>query len=206
MTRIVLATHNDHKVHELRLILGDTLAQRGLEIVGMSQFPEVGDVAETEVTFAGNAALKAVTVAQATGFPAIADDSGLAVEVLGGCPGVFSARWSGNTAGVGAPRAVKDRANLELLLAQIADVPDEHRAAAFVCAAAFAQPSGEVVVREGSVSGHLVRVPRGDGGFGYDPIFVPEGSTRTMAEHSDAEKNAISHRARAFAALAPLLA
>lgn len=205
MTRIVLATRNEHKVHELRQILGDLVESLGLEIVGASDFPEVGDVAETEVTFAGNATLKARALADATGLPAVADDSGLAVDVLGGCPGVFSARWSGSLAGASAARADKDRANLDLLLEQIAEVPDEHRAAAFVCAAVLALPDGTLEVCEGRVEGSILRAPRGSNGFGYDPIFRPRGSQRSMAEHTDQEKNAISHRGNAFRALEPVL-
>jgi XTP/dITP diphosphohydrolase len=162
-------------------------------------------VPETEVTFLGNASLKAVTLAAATGLPAVADDSGLAVEVLGGAPGVFSARWSGTTAGVDATRAVRDRANLDLLLEQVADVPDEHRGAAFVCAAVLALPDGRVEGVEGRVEGRLAREPRGTNGFGYDPVFVPAGDTRTLAEYTDEEKNAISHRGKAFRALEPVL-
>ncbi len=205
MTRLVLATRNEHKVHELRQILGGLCAELGLTIVGASDFPEVPDVPETEVTFVGNARLKAVALAEATGLPAVADDSGLAVDVLAGCPGVFSARWSGSHAGAEAPRPAKDRANLELLLEQVMDVPDEHRGAAFVCAAVLAMPDGRVESVEGRVEGDIVREPLGDNGFGYDPIFRPRGSARTMAQHTDAEKNAISHRGNAFRALEPVL-
>lgn len=216
--RLVLATRNEHKVHELRQILGDVCRELGLEIVGADAFPEVADVPETEVTFVGNARLKAVALAGATGLPAVADDSGLAVDVLGGCPGVFSARWSGSAAGPDAGRQEKDRANLELLLEQLADVPDEHRRAAFVCAAVLAVPSddgrvadvdgpgGEVIGVEGRVEGMIAREPRGDNGFGYDPIFVPDADpARTLAEFTNAEKNAISHRGNAFRALEPIL-
>jgi XTP/dITP diphosphohydrolase len=191
MTRLVLATRNAHKVSELRRILS------GFEVVGVDAFPGVPDVAETGVTFAENALLKAHAVARATGLPAVADDSGLCVEVLGGAPGVFSARWSG--------RHGDDRANLELLLAQISDVPDVHRAAWFACAAALALPDGTEHVAQGRLDGHMARAPRGSGGFGYDPIFVPEGGTRTLAEYGPEEKDAVSHRGRAFRALAPVV-
>ena len=201
--RVVLATRNEHKIHELGQILADLVAELDLEIVGAADFPDVPDVPETEVTFAGNATLKAVTLARVTGLPAIADDSGLTVDVLGGSPGVFSARWSGTFAGAGASRAERDRANLRLLLEQVEDVADEHRAAAFVCAAVLAMPDGRVTSAEGRVSGRLIRVPRGTNGFGYDPAFVPEGETRTTAEMTDAEKNVISHRGRAFRSLGP---
>ena len=203
--RVVLATRNEHKVHELTQILADLVAELDLEIVSVADFPGVEDVPETEVTFVGNATLKAQAVCRATGLPALADDSGLAVDVLGGSPGVFSARWSGSTAGADAPRPVRDRANLDLLLEQVADVPDEHRGAAFRCAAVLALPGGDTVSAEGAVHGALIPVPRGTNGFGYDPAFVPTGSDRTLAEHTDEEKNAISHRGAAFRALEPLL-
>ena len=194
MRRIVLATRNPHKVGELRAILGDLIGELDLEIVGMDEFPDVADVVETGVTFAQNATLKAIAAAEATGLPALADDSGLAVAVLGGSPGVYSARWAGTHG--------QDRANLELLLAQLADVPDEHRSAAFVCAAALAMPDGRVVVREGRMPGTLAREPRGDNGFGYDPILVVDGDLRTAAQLNPEEKNVISHRGKAFRALA----
>jgi XTP/dITP diphosphohydrolase len=194
MSRLVLATRNAHKVSELRRILAGL---DGLEIVGVDAFPGVPDVAETGVTFAENALLKAHAVARATGVPAVADDSGLCVEVLGGAPGVFSARWSG--------RHGADRANLELLLAQLSDVPDAHRAAWFACAAALALPDGAERVVEGRLDGSVAKAPRGSGGFGYDPIFVPDGNTRTLAEYGPEEKDAISHRGRAFRALAPVV-
>ena len=194
MRRIVLATRNAHKVSELQAILDDLVGELELEIVGVGEFPDVADVVETGVTFAENATLKAVAAAEATGLPALADDSGLAVEVLGGAPGVYSARWAGTHG--------QDRANLDLLLAQLTDVPDEHRAAAFVCAAVLALPDGTVVVREGRMPGTLAREPRGENGFGYDPILVVDGDVRTAAELSPEDKNAISHRGKAFRALA----
>ena len=203
--RIVLATRNEHKVHELRQILADLVDELDLEVVGADDVDGAPDVAETEVTFLGNARLKAVALAEATGLPSVADDSGLAVEVLGGSPGVFSARWSGSAAGADAGRAQRDRANLDLLLEQVGDVPDEHRGAAFVCAAVIAMPDGRVEGVEGRVEGRLVREPRGTNGFGYDPVFVPTGQERTLAEYTDAEKNAISHRGNAFRALVPVL-
>ena len=194
MTRVVLATRNAHKVIELREILADLVEEIGLEVVGVTEFPDVEDVVEDGVTFAENATLKAAAVARATGLPAIADDSGLAVDVLGGAPGIFSARWSGAHG--------SDRANVELLLSQLGDVRDEHRAAGFVCAAALAMPDGRVVVREGQVRGTLTRAPRGTNGFGYDPILLVDGDKRTLAEYDNIEKNAISHRGVALRALA----
>jgi XTP/dITP diphosphohydrolase len=152
-------------------------------------------VKETGVTFAENALLKAHSLAQVTGLPAVADDSGLCVDVLGGAPGIFSARWSG--------RHGDDRANLDLLLAQLADVDAPHRTAHFACAAALALPDGTERVVEGILEGTLRHAPVGDGGFGYDPILQPLGETRTCAQLTPEEKNAISHRGRAFRVLVP---
>ena len=195
--RVVLATRNAHKLGELRAILAD-LGVR-VELVGVTDFPDVPDVAETELSFAGNALLKAVAVAEATGLPAIADDSGICVDALNGMPGIFSARWAGKHG--------DDAANLDLLLAQVSDVPDEHRGAQFVCAAALAEPGGaRRVVEEGRIEGVLLRERHGEGGFGYDPIFRPNGYDVTTAELTSDEKNRISHRRLAFAALAPHLA
>ncbi|TDC67456.1 RdgB/HAM1 family non-canonical purine NTP pyrophosphatase [Streptomyces hainanensis] len=196
MHRLVLATRNAHKVTELRSILAD--AGITAELVGADAFPEVGDVKETGVTFAENALLKARALAAATRLPAVADDSGLCVDVLGGAPGIFSARWAG--------RHGDDRANLELLLAQLADVSDPHRGAHFACAAALVLPDGTERVTEGRLRGTLRHAPAGAGGFGYDPILQPDGDTRTCAELSPAEKNAISHRGLAFRALAAEIA
>lgn len=197
--RVVLATRNAHKVEELRQILADVLARTGLELVGLDAFEGLEDVAETGVTFDENALHKARCAVEATGLPAIADDSGLAVDVLGGFPGVLSARWSGPFAqelGIST-----DEANNRLLLAQLADVPPERRAAGFVCAAALVTPDGEEVVRVGHCRGRVAQEPRGDHGFGYDPLLVrPDG--RTLAEHTPEEKNAISHRGLAFRDLA----
>ncbi|MDO8309571.1 MAG: RdgB/HAM1 family non-canonical purine NTP pyrophosphatase [Actinomycetota bacterium] len=194
--RIVLATRNRHKLGELhRILLASGL---DVELVGADAYPDLPDVPETESSFAGNALLKARAVAAATGLPAIADDSGLAVDALNGMPGVLSARWSG--------RHGSDRANLELLLGQMDDVPERRRGAAFHCAAAIALPDGTERVVEGSVEGVIIREARGSGGFGYDPIFVPLGGTRTLAEIPAEEKDAISHRGRALEALAPVVA
>lgn len=198
---LVLATHNQGKLRELRELLRDQVP--GLDVD--TQVVDAGavggpDVAETGVTFAENSLLKARAVAEATGLVAIADDSGLAVDVLGGAPGIFSARWSG--------RHGDDAANLRLLLDQLADVPDSHRGAAFVCAAALAVPASAAggareVVEYGQLEGTLLREPRGAGGFGYDPVLQPAGLDRSCAELSPAEKNAISHRGHAFRALLP---
>ena len=195
MKRVILATRNAHKVGELRAILGELGV--AVDLVGVDEYPDVPDVAETELTFAGNALLKAVAVAEATGLPAIADDSGICVDALNGMPGIFSARWAGTHG--------DDKANLDLLLAQVSDVPDGHRGAQFVCAAALAEPGGRRVVEEGRIAGVLLRERRGEGGFGYDPVFLPDGFTVSTAQLSAEEKNRISHRRRAFAALAPHL-
>ncbi|MGW5351339.1 RdgB/HAM1 family non-canonical purine NTP pyrophosphatase [Streptomyces sp. NPDC004031] len=194
--RLVLATRNAHKVVELRAILAGT----GLDVdlVGADAYPEIPDVKETGVTFAENALLKAHALAQGTGLPAVADDSGLCVDVLGGAPGIFSARWAG--------RHGDDTANLDLLLAQLSDIADEHRAAHFACAAALALPDGTTRVAEGRLTGTLRHTPAGTGGFGYDPVLQPDGETRTCAELTPDEKNAISHRGKAFRALAPMVA
>jgi XTP/dITP diphosphohydrolase len=192
---LVLATHNAHKVRELRRILAD--ADIGVEHVGTDEYPNLPDVVETGTTFAENALLKAHAVAAASGLPAIADDSGLCVDVLGGMPGVFSARWAGEHG--------NDQANLDLVLAQISDIADDRRGAHFACAAALAMPHGTEHVVEGRLVGSLIRERRGSNGFGYDPIFVPEGETRTTAEMSPDEKDAISHRGRAFRSLAQQL-
>lgn len=191
--RVVLATRNAHKVGELRRIL----APAGIELVSLDEFPDADEVAETGATFAANALLKAHAAAAATGIVAIADDSGIAVDALNGMPGVLSVYWAG--------RARDDAANLRLLLEQLEDVSDDRRGAAFVCAAAAATPDGREIVVEGRMEGAIAREPRGDGGFGYDPIFVPAGEQRTTAEMSAAEKDAISHRGAAFRALVPLL-
>jgi len=194
--RLVLATRNPHKVGELQAILHD--AGVDVSLVGMDAFPQVPDVVEDRLTFAANALKKARETATATQLPCLADDSGLCVDALNGMPGVFSARWSG--------RHGDDTANLDLVLAQLVDVADDLRGARFECAAALALPSGPERVVSGTVEGRLLRARRGSGGFGYDPIFLPHGYDRTTAEMSAAEKNAISHRGRAFRAIAPAIA
>ncbi|MFE5729451.1 RdgB/HAM1 family non-canonical purine NTP pyrophosphatase [Streptomyces sp. NPDC056528] len=195
MTRLILATRNAGKITELHAILAD--AGLDLELVGADAYPEVPDVKETGVTFAENALLKAHALARATGLPAVADDSGLCVDVLNGAPGIFSARWSGTHG--------DDRANLDLLLAQLSDIADEHRGAYFTCAAALALPDGTERVVEGTMPGTLRHTPAGTNGFGYDPILQPEGHDVTCAELTPAEKNAISHRGKAFRALVPVV-
>lgn len=193
--RVVLATQNAHKLVEMRRILDE--AGLDIELVGTDQFPDLTDVVENGSTFAANALLKARSVCAETGLPAIADDSGLGVDALNGMPGIFSARWSGSHG--------DDLANLNLLLGQLTDVPDARRGAAFHCAAAVVLPDGTERVVEGTIDGTLIREPRGTNGFGYDPIFVPIGESRTTAEMSAEEKDAISHRGRAIRALVPVL-
>ena len=191
----MLATRNAGKIAELGRILADVGG--GVEIVGLESFPDAPDVPETGLTFADNALLKARAIAASTGRPAVSDDSGLAVDALHGMPGVLSARWAG--------RHGDDTANLELLLGQLADV--DERGAAFVCVAALALPDGGGEwTATGVLAGTLTRAPRGGNGFGYDPIFVPEGLSVTTAELAPSEKDAISHRGRAFRAIAPLIA
>jgi XTP/dITP diphosphohydrolase len=193
---LVLATANRHKLVELTRILAD--GRVNVALASLAEFPGAPDVAETGATFAENALLKAHAIAQFTGLPAVADDSGMCADALNGMPGVLSARWSG--------RHGDDDANLRLLLGQLGDVPDERRGAQFVCAAALVLPGGREHVSEGVVRGRLIREPRGHNGFGYDPIFVPESSTITTAEMESADKDRISHRGKALRGLAPVIA
>ncbi len=193
--RLVLATRNEGKIVELRRILAD--AGVGVDLVGTEAFADLPDVAETGSTFAANALIKARAIAAYTALPAIADDSGLCVDALNGMPGIFSARWAG--------RHGDDDANLDLVLGQLGDVPDERRTAQFVCAAALCLPDGTERVVHGELVGRLIRRRRGANGFGYDPIFVPHGDHRTTAEMTSAEKDSISHRGQAFRAMVPIL-
>ena len=203
MRRIVLATRNAKKITELEHIL-QAAGLTDVELVGPELYASLPDIPETGLTFAENSLIKARAVAAATNLPAIADDSGLCVDALNGMPGVLSARWSGRFGDLPTGPG-RDLSNLHLVLDQLGDVPDEHLAANFTCAAALALPDGTEHVVDGIMPGHLIRTPRGANGFGYDPIFVPEGHTRTAAELTPDEKNAISHRGRAFRALVPLL-
>lgn len=186
MTRFVLATHNAGKKVELQAILSQVIPTAEVVTAG-----ELGlaDVVEDGLTFEENALIKARAVAEETGLPAIADDSGLVVDVLGSAPGILSARWAGEHG--------DDRANLELLLAQLSDIPDRGRGARFVCAAAYVNAGAEVVCT-GEMRGTILREPVGDGGFGYDPIFQPDGENVSAAQLSSEEKNAISHRGKAL--------
>ena len=207
--RLVLATHNAGKLAELRQILEPLVPGLDPGSIISAASLEVTEPVEDGLSFADNALIKARALARTTGLPAVADDSGLCVDVLGGAPGIFSARWSG--------RHGDDEANLQLLLDQLTDVADPHRTARFTCAAVLVHPAAgrapeQVTTIERSMEGRLARSPRGEGGFGYDPIFVPlqadepGGRDRTTAQMTPEEKHAISHRGQAFRALAPLLA
>lgn len=196
--RLAIATHNPHKVGEIWAILEPlvpTLARESVADAGSLGAPTP---VEDGVTFEANALIKARALCASTGLPAIADDSGIAVGVLGGAPGVFSARWAGAHG--------DDAANVRLLLDQLGDVPDAHRDAAFVCAAALVTPQGDEYVEVGRMPGRVAREPAGGGGFGYDPIFVADGFEVTTAEITADQKNAISHRGAAFRALATHIA
>ena len=197
-SRLLLATANKKKLVELQRILDTSLGTSRVTLVGLGDFADYPDVPETGLTFGENALIKAREGAARTGLPTVADDSGLAVDALNGMPGVFSARWSGGHG--------DDQANLDLLLAQIGDVGEEHRGGAFVCAAALVLPNGREHLVEGRQSGHILRERRGTGGFGYDPIFLGDGQQRTNAELTPAEKDAISHRGRAFRELVGIIA
>jgi XTP/dITP diphosphohydrolase len=196
--KLLLATANRKKLVELQRILDSALGTDRVALVGLADLEDYPDVPETGLTFGENALIKAREGVSRTGLPTVADDSGLSVDALSGMPGVFSARWSG--------RHGDDQANLDLVLAQIGDVPDEHRGGAFVCAAALVLPNGREHLVEGKQRGKILRSRRGEGGFGYDPIFLGDGQTRTNAELSPAEKDAISHRGKAFRELAKVIA
>jgi XTP/dITP diphosphohydrolase len=196
VTRLLLATRNQKKLVELRRIVAAE-GISGVEVVGLDEVPPYPEAPETGATFEENALAKARDAVAATGLPAIADDSGLEVDALNGMPGVLSARWAGGHG--------DDNANLELVLSQLGDVPDDRRGGAFVSAVALVVPGQEDVVVRGVWPGRIVRKPAGTNGFGYDPIFVPEGGTRTSAELASEEKDAISHRGRALALILPHL-
>ncbi len=193
--QVVLATNNAKKLAELRRIVGE--AAPDVEVLGLGDVTTYPEPAETERTFEGNALLKARACVATTGLPALADDSGLAVDVLNGMPGVRSARWAGPDA--------NDEANNELLLRQLADVPDADRTARFVCAMALVLPNGTEQVRLGDMSGRIAAGSVGDNGFGYDPLFVADGNTVTNGELDPAAKDAISHRGKAVRAIVPVL-
>lgn len=191
---MLVASRNPKKLAELRRVLD--AAALTMELVSLDDVAPFEESPETGATFEDNALAKARDGFAASGLPCVADDSGLEVEALNGMPGVLSARWSGVHG--------DDAANTALLLAQLRDVPDERRGAAFVSACALVSSAGEVVVR-GSWPGRIAEEPRGDGGFGYDPVFIPDGSDRTAAQLSPDEKDAESHRGRALRLLLPAL-
>ena len=198
--KLVLATRNLGKIHEFERMLDASGLH--LEILGLADFPEMPDVDETGSTFAENALLKAEQIAAYTGLPALADDSGLCVDALGGAPGIFSARWAGEHG--------TDHANLEKVLREIQSAEDPSMAAHFTCAVALVVPGSDgvdptVVIREGEIHGQIILEPRGSHGFGYDPIFQPTGYQQTTAELSPEIKDEISHRGRALRAILPEL-
>ena len=194
--KLLLATRNQGKIVEFRRIL-DALAPGKIELVGLDQFPNLHDVDETGSTFQENALLKAREMSEATGLPAIADDSGLCVDALNGDPGIFSARWAGSHG--------NDKANLEKVLDQLSDVADENRTAYFICVAALYLPNGKSHFEEGRFYGSILRQPVGTHGFGYDPIFAPQGMNISSAQMSAEEKDAVSHRGKALRAIAPFV-
>ena len=194
MKKLLLATRNAGKIEEFHRIL-EEIAPGEIELVGLDQFPDLADVEETGATFEENALLKAHQMSAATGLPAIADDSGLCVDALGGDPGIFSARWSGVHG--------DDEANLRKVLDQVKDVPDAERTAYFICVAALVLVDGTSHFEEGRFHGRLLHHPVGENGFGYDPIFSPDGYSISSAQMSAADKDAISHRGKALRAIAP---
>ncbi|CAB5239845.1 unannotated protein [freshwater metagenome] len=193
-SKLVLATRNQGKIKEFRRIL-DAISQGAIELVGLEDFPETTDVEETGSTFAENALIKARSVCLETGLPAIADDSGLCVDALGGSPGIYSARWAGEHG--------NDRANTEKLLMELKDFPEQERDAHFTCAAALVLPDGREIVKEAIFEGRILFAPIGSHGFGYDPIFAPQGLLISSAQMSAEEKDLISHRGKSLRAIAP---
>ncbi len=195
--KLILATRNTHKVSELRDIFTRVLPDFTADTIQSVAAYNIPEPVEDAVSFAGNALIKARQITRELGVPALADDSGLCVDVLGGAPGIFSARWAGSHG--------DSDANLDLLLAQLADVSPIHRGANFTCAAAFVMPDGREWVKIRQIFGTLRTCRSGQAGFGYDPIFQPGGMKETLAEISPEYKNSISHRAKAFTALAPIV-
>jgi XTP/dITP diphosphohydrolase len=195
-TKLLLATRNAHKLRELdRILAAEGVA--GLTVLGLADVPDFPEAPETGATFEENAVAKARDAVAATGLPAVADDSGITVDALNGMPGVLSARWAG--------KARDDGANLRLLLEQLDDVPEGRRGGGYVCAAAFVTADGQETIVRGEWRGTIIRSPRGTNGFGYDPIFVPDGYALTSAELAPDEKDALSHRGRALRLLLPTL-
>jgi XTP/dITP diphosphohydrolase len=192
--KLVLATKNAGKVLEFRRLL-DELGATDLEVLGLDSIPEIGDVEETGKTFEENSLLKARTICKLTGLPALADDSGICVDALNGAPGLYSARYSGEG----------DVANNAKLLNELKDVPDSERTAYFICVAAFVRPDGFEHIEEGRFYGKILHEVVGSGGFGYDPLFAPDGLNCSSAELSAEQKDAISHRGKAMRAIAPYI-
>ncbi len=184
MNTIVLATGNAGKIRELSAMLAEHVP--GIRVLGLADFPEIGDIAETGTTFEENARIKAVAVAAATGLVAVADDSGLSVDALGGAPGVYSARYSGADA--------TDEKNVVKLLGALADVPDAQRGCHFACVMLAVTPGGQELLGRGAWQGRVAHAPAGSGGFGYDPVFFDEELGLTAAEMDAQVKNSRSHR------------
>ena len=191
---LVLATRNQGKINEFRRIL-EELAPGQIELIGVDQFPDLVDVDETGSTFEENSLLKSRYTCAATGLPAIADDSGLCVDALNGDPGIYSARWAGIHG--------DDQANIEKLLEQLKDVPDDKRTARFKCVASLVLPDGREQIAEGRFEGHILHAPVGENGFGYDPIFQPLGLSISSAQMSAQEKDLVSHRGKSLRSIAP---
>ena len=192
--KLVLATRNSGKIIEFRRIL-EEIAPGAVELISVDQFPDLVDVEETGSTFEENSLLKARYTSKATGLPAIADDSGLCIDALGGAPGIFSARWAGKHG--------DDQANLEKVLEQLKDVPEEKRGAHFLCVASLVLPDGREHVSEGRFDGSILRSAVGTNGFGYDPIFQPNGLAISSAQMSAEEKDLVSHRGKSLRSIAP---
>jgi len=192
--KLVLATRNSGKIIEFRRIL-EEIAPGAVELISVDQFPNLVDVEETGSTFEENSLLKARYTSMATGLPAIADDSGLCIDALGGAPGIFSARWAGKHG--------DDQANLEKVLEQLKDVPEEKRGAHFLCVASLVLPDGREHVSEGRFDGSILRSAVGTNGFGYDPIFQPNGLAISSAQMSAEEKDLVSHRGKSLRLIAP---
>ena len=192
--RLVLATRNQGKIVELRRIL-NAISNGTIELVSVDQYPDIADVEETGSTFEENALLKAVAICDATGLLALADDSGLSVDALGGAPGIFSARYAGKHG--------DDTANLNKVLVELNGIEDAKRSAHFTCVTALVMPDGRKVTKAGEFHGFIAHAPVGEHGFGYDPIFIPQGSSITSAQMSPHEKDLRSHRGISLRAIAP---
>jgi len=193
MRKLVLATHNSGKIKEFERLLGEFVSD--VQVLGLKDFPDMPDIAETGKTFIENSLLKAHGICEFTKLPTLADDSGLCIDYLNGDPGVYSARWSGVHG--------NDAANIEKVLSQLEGVPLSDRSAYFACEVALVFPTGHELTESGKLSGFITLSPRGTAGFGYDPIFQPVGSELTLGELAHGEKDKISHRGIAMRAIAP---